>query len=55
VFGAEDKVVPPGNADLIAAKIEGAQVKLLPGIGHHFPIEDGELTVKVILEFLKGA
>lgn len=55
VFGAEDKVVPPANANLIAAKIEGAQVKLLPGLGHHFPVEDSELTVKVILEFLKGA
>ena len=30
LFGAEDKVVPPGNAPLLAARIPDAQVEILP-------------------------
>lgn len=52
LFGEHDKVVPPGNADLMAQKIAGAQVKIIPGAGHIFPIEDPAATVAAIVEFL---
>jgi pimeloyl-ACP methyl ester carboxylesterase len=54
LFGAEDKVVPPGNAELLAQKIRGAQVKILPGLGHHIAIEDPETVASIIIDFLKS-
>jgi 3-oxoadipate enol-lactonase len=53
LFGEHDKVVPPGNADLMAQKIAGARVKTIPGAGHIFPIEDPTATVNAMVEFLK--
>lgn len=53
LFGEHDKVVPPGNAELLARKLPNAQVKILPNVGHVFPIEDPEATVQSILEFLE--
>ena len=55
LFGAADQVVPPGNADLLAGKIAGAQVTILPGLGHHFPIEDTGATVAAMRAFLESA
>ncbi len=54
LFGEFDMVVPPGNASLLADKIRGAQVKILPGVGHVFPIEDPAATVDAVTSFLKG-
>lgn len=54
LFGEFDNVVPPGNADLMAQKIAGAKIKIIPNTGHVFPIEDPSATVKAITEFLKG-
>ena len=53
MFGEFDMVVPPGNADLMAQKIAGAKIKIIPGTGHMFPIEDPGATVKAITEFFK--
>ena len=52
LFGEHDKVVPPGNAELMAQKITGARVKIIPGAGHIFPVEDPAATVAAIVEFL---
>jgi 3-oxoadipate enol-lactonase len=54
LFGEHDKVVPPGNADLMARKIAGAQIKIIPNTGHIFPVEDPAATVDAIVEFLIG-
>jgi len=53
LFGEHDRVVPPGNAELLARKLPNARVKILPNVGHVFPIEDPPATVEAILEFLK--
>ena len=50
--GAHDKVVPPGNADLLAARIPDSRVHVLPDAGHLFPFEDPEAANAVILRFL---
>jgi pimeloyl-ACP methyl ester carboxylesterase len=52
LFGEHDRVVPAGNATLLAAKIPLARVRILPGCGHIFPIEDPAATGRAILEFL---
>ncbi len=54
MFGEFDRVVPPGNADLMAQKIANVKIKIIPGTGHMFPMEDPGATVKAITEFLKG-
>jgi len=54
LFGEYDRVVPPGNAQLLAQKLPNARIKILPNTGHIFPIEDPKATVEAILEFLLG-
>jgi pimeloyl-ACP methyl ester carboxylesterase len=53
LFGEHDKVVPPENAQLLADKIPGAAVKILPDAGHIFPIERPLATNQALLEFFK--
>jgi pimeloyl-ACP methyl ester carboxylesterase len=52
LFGEEDKVVPPGNAALLAARLPGAQVRLLSGAGHIFPVEAPASAAEAIGDFL---
>ncbi len=37
--GAEDVVIPPGNAELLATRFPGATVELFAGAGHAFPAQ----------------
>ncbi|RPH58985.1 MAG: alpha/beta fold hydrolase [Chloroflexi bacterium] len=53
LFGAHDKVVPPANADLMASKIQGSQVVILPGAGHFFPIEVPAQAAEAVIQFAK--
>jgi pimeloyl-ACP methyl ester carboxylesterase len=52
LFGAEDKVVPPGNAELLAREIPDSTIKIIPNAGHIFPIEAPEAGVEAVVEFL---
>lgn len=52
--GEQDRVVPPGNAQLLAARLPQARVVILPNTGHLFPIEDPEATAQALLDFLGG-
>ncbi len=54
LFGEHDRVVPPGNADLLAARIPGSRVQIISGVGHIFPIEAPDRAVEVVVGFLKG-
>lgn len=54
LFGEFDMVVSPGNASLMAEKIAGAKVNVLPGVGHMFPVEDPAATVDAIVRFLNA-
>ena len=51
LFGAHDKVVPPENADLLAAKIRGSQLVIFPEAGHFFPMEIPEAAARAVIEF----
>lgn len=53
LFGAEDKVVPPANAGLLAAQIPHSRVEILPGAGHFFPLEMPAAANAVIAAFLR--
>lgn len=50
--GEFDRVVPPGNADLMAEKIAQAQVVLIPDTGHMFPIENPAAAADALKIFL---
>lgn len=51
LFGEHDKVVPPGNADLLARALPNSSVTILPGAGHMFPVEVPEAATAAILEW----
>jgi len=53
LFGENDKVVPPANADLLAAKIPNARITILPDAGHFFPIEVPEAASQAVIDFIK--
>lgn len=53
VIGAElDRAVPPEHARAIAAGIPGAQLTILPGVGHMANLEAPEAFNGLLLEFL---
>lgn len=54
LFGEHDKVVPPGNAELLAREIPGSTIYILGNAGHIFPIEVPEAAVQAVVQFLKG-
>lgn len=54
MFGEHDKVVPPANAGLLAGKIAGARVEILPDAGHFFPFEAPDAADAAVIRFLRG-
>ncbi|MBE2225599.1 MAG: alpha/beta hydrolase [Anaerolineae bacterium] len=52
LFGEYDKVVPPGNAELLAAKIPNSSIHFLPDAGHFFPMETPEAANEAVVAFL---
>jgi pimeloyl-ACP methyl ester carboxylesterase len=53
--GEFDRVVPPGNANLMAEKIADSRVEIISHTGHMFPIEDPPAAANVIRSFLSEA
>lgn len=54
LVGEHDEVTPPANSQAIAAAWPGAQVRIIPGAGHLFFIEQADAANQAILDFLKG-
>jgi 3-oxoadipate enol-lactonase len=52
VHGTEDAVVDPRNSELLADRISGARLELLPGCGHLPFWEEPETFTSLIREFL---
>jgi len=55
MFGEHDKVVPPGNADLLARQIPDSRITILADAGHFFPLEVPEAANRAIIAFLEEA
>lgn len=53
--GAEDKVVPPANVNLLAAAIPHAETAIIDQAGHFFPIEQPDTAVSIVTNFLQKA
>jgi 3-oxoadipate enol-lactonase len=52
IHGESDRLVPPGNGKLIAGKIPGAKLVLIPHASHIFSTDQPEAAHRAILEFL---
>ena len=52
MHGAQDRVVPAGNAALLAQRIAGARLHIFPDAGHLFLWERADEANRVITEFL---
>ncbi len=52
IHGKADRLVPPGNGELIAARIPGAQLVLLERASHLFSTDQPEAAQRAIFEFL---
>ncbi|MCB2228919.1 MAG: alpha/beta hydrolase [Desulfarculaceae bacterium] len=51
--GADDLLIPPANAELLAARIPGAALRLIADGGHQLLIEQPEAANAAVLDFLK--
>jgi pimeloyl-ACP methyl ester carboxylesterase len=52
IHGESDQLVPTGNGKLIASRIPGAELVLLPQASHIFSTDQPEAAHKAILKFL---
>lgn len=53
VWGENDRVAPPRTAWVLSSRISGAQIKLMPGVGH-VPMEDVGAFTSLTLAWLDG-
>lgn len=54
LFGEHDRVVPPANANLLAAALPHSTLTILPDCGHMFPIERPDAAAQAIATWLAG-
>ncbi|HEX6896815.1 MAG TPA: alpha/beta fold hydrolase [Bryobacteraceae bacterium] len=52
IHGEHDRLVPVENGKLIASRIPGAKLVLLPNASHIYPTDQPEVSHRAILEFL---
>ena len=55
VTGADDRLIPPEQARLLAAAIPGARFEIIPGAGHLPPIEAPEALSRLLVDFWSEA
>ncbi len=54
ITGAEDRLIPAANSEMMAARIPGARLNLMPDAAHFFWIEKPEETAAALIEFFGG-
>ena len=52
IHGENDRLVPAGNGRLIAGRIPGAKLVMIPQASHIYPTDQPEASHRAILEFL---
>jgi 3-oxoadipate enol-lactonase len=52
IHGESDRLVPPGNARLIAERIPGAKLVMIPRASHLFFTDQEEVANRAIMDFL---
>jgi pimeloyl-ACP methyl ester carboxylesterase len=54
ITGTEDRMVPPGNSNLLAEGISGAELYMVEGAGHSFFFERPEEVNRILIDFLSS-
>src|SRR4029077_16837145 len=54
IHGQSDQLVPGGNGELIASKISGAKLVMLPHASHLFTTDQPEASRQAVMDFLGG-
>jgi 3-oxoadipate enol-lactonase len=54
IHGETDRLVPPANGKMIAARIPGAKLVMLPHASHIFSTDQPEPSHRAVLEFLSA-
>ena len=55
IHGKTDRLIPPANGEMIAARIPGAKLVLLDRAGHLFSTDQTQAAHQSILEFLSSS
>lgn len=53
IHGESDRLVPPENAKLIAERIRGAKLAMIPHASHLFLTDQADIAHRVLLQFLE--
>ena len=53
LHGTEDRVIAPGNAELLAGRIPRAELRFLEGAGHVLWSEQPEPADRLVLDFIE--
>jgi pimeloyl-ACP methyl ester carboxylesterase len=53
ISGSDDKIVPAENSRILAERIPNAELVVLPGAGHGYPVECAEESNAIVLDFLR--
>ncbi len=54
LHGTDDRTVAPANAEILAARIPGSQLRWLPGAGHRYQSERPEAADGAVLDFVRA-
>ncbi len=54
IAGSDDKIVPAANSRILAERIPGARLVVLPKAGHGYLVECAEESNAVVLDFLRA-
>jgi len=52
IVGEKDALTPPADAQLMAERIPGARLEVIPGAGHLANMEEPETFNRLVAEFL---
>ena len=55
ITGDEDSLIDPGNSDILAERIPGAELRVFPGLKHAFHLERPDRVNSVIIDFIGRA
>jgi pimeloyl-ACP methyl ester carboxylesterase len=55
MVGGKDRLTPPPHAVLLAERIRGARLTVVPGAGHMLPLERDALVTSVLVELVEQA
>jgi pimeloyl-ACP methyl ester carboxylesterase len=53
LHGSEDQLIAPSNAEVLASRIEGAELVFLEGAGHVYHSERAAEADAVVLDFVR--